>query len=333
MTGIAILMVLIIPLVICTNDVSVVDIRIAGGQKANPGQFPFYAQILVMGRDALVCGGSLIHQRWILTVGHCFPSSRRQTQQMAVNNHILVYMGTIKQYNHIGSGTVWQSYAEGVYQHPAFVVRYIDQSRGITDKLSNDMALVHSRQHFPLGPYVQIIKLPNAKIHPHICGRGTIIGSGNTENGSRGDVLYAEVELKWLHNLGVTLPSWTVRSSVFYTENRWNRGHALRGDSGGPYVCYFAKTPVLYGVISSNRNYKDTVITEYESVLNFMDFIKNSVPDVQIHRQRKIKGFRESKENRSRKRKAVTSTSSVRSNIVISFRFLFVILSRIIKIS
>lgn len=51
------------------------DIRINQGEQAQLGQFPWMVKIDVSsffgGVDHL-CGGAIIHEKWIVTAGHCF---------------------------------------------------------------------------------------------------------------------------------------------------------------------------------------------------------------------------------------------------------------------
>lgn len=50
--------------------------RIAGGEKAIIGQFPYHALLYLSDEESrrYVCGGVLVKHNWILTVSHClFP--------------------------------------------------------------------------------------------------------------------------------------------------------------------------------------------------------------------------------------------------------------------
>lgn len=47
-----------------------IDTRIVGGVPAKAGEIPYQAEILEQGHH--VCGGSIIHKKWIITAAHCF---------------------------------------------------------------------------------------------------------------------------------------------------------------------------------------------------------------------------------------------------------------------
>lgn len=48
--------------------------RIVGGHEIDIGAAPFQAS--VQSHGVHVCGGSIIHQQWVLTAGHCASSSK-----------------------------------------------------------------------------------------------------------------------------------------------------------------------------------------------------------------------------------------------------------------
>ncbi len=64
------MMILIMISFLCTAIVA--SFRVIGGQDALPGQFPWQvAVVITTGNTQLLCGGSIIHSKYVLTAGHC----------------------------------------------------------------------------------------------------------------------------------------------------------------------------------------------------------------------------------------------------------------------
>lgn len=86
---------------------------VVGGEKAAPGQFPFYAFLLIKTGDPKVigaCGASLINIEWLLTAAHCFNGA------ISIDVHFGEYQLTIAEPEHI---TV-QVGLDGLHPHPEY---------------------------------------------------------------------------------------------------------------------------------------------------------------------------------------------------------------------
>lgn len=209
--------------------------RIVGGQTARPAQFPHQASV----RDAAApparhfCGGSIIHQRWILTAAHCVVSMPASRLAVAVGAHRLH-----------GDGRV---YAVGeVHVH--------GEHNATT--AANDIALLRTVDRIEFNERVQAISIGAASDHvgPGIGARAS--GWGRIESG----LLGAEPELLQYVDL-VTLTNSDCRarhtdayqqyvheeSTLCAYSNGAERG-MCHGDSGGPLVS--DDGGVLLGVVS-----------------------------------------------------------------------------------
>src|SRR5690606_13032789 len=79
--GLLVLAVLIVPLpsVLAQSDstdstaITPHSPEIVGGQPADPGEWPWQVRLQITKAPGLfgLCGGSLIHPRWVLTAAHC----------------------------------------------------------------------------------------------------------------------------------------------------------------------------------------------------------------------------------------------------------------------
>ncbi|XP_022911965.2 trypsin-4-like isoform X3 [Onthophagus taurus] len=127
--------------------------RIAAGYTAFKGQYPYQVAIL-HAADGLICGGSIITQKWVLSAAHCFD------RYVAVN--LLITTGF-----HFGKNYT----IDDVVKHPKYR----------KDDLENDIVLVKINSIFYFNGAIQAITLSSEEIGLKDC---LALGwSGDNETG------------------------------------------------------------------------------------------------------------------------------------------------------
>ncbi|XP_074647517.1 transmembrane protease serine 9-like [Tubulanus polymorphus] len=219
------------------------ETRIVGGREAKPHSFPWQAGLLFR-NQALVCGGSLLNNRWVLTAAHCVVGNEHLPQNFKVllGRHRL----TVAEASGITVGV------QRIFRHPSY--------KG--DTIENDVAMLRLSAPVTFTPAIIPVCLPPRPASalappPFALPTGAdlaLSGWGNTK-GTGDRTVLNQVKLQYINNQKCNGPSWYngfIKNDMLCAGYEAEGKAACSGDSGGPLVYYRSDTKryVQVGVVS-----------------------------------------------------------------------------------
>nr|XP_012291252.2 granzyme M [Aotus nancymaae] len=209
--------------------------QIIGGQEVAPHSRPYMASLQENGSH--LCGGVLVHPKWVLTAAHCLPQ-RRARLRLVLGLHALE-----------GPGLTF--HIKSVVQHP----RYRP-----APALENDLALLKLERKVRPSRTIRPLALPSKPQVVAAGARCSVAGWGLTQQGGHLAQVLQELDVHVLDTRmcnnsrfwsGSLLPNMVCLAAA--SEHQ----APCKGDSGGPLVC--GKRQVVAGVLSfSSRICADT---------------------------------------------------------------------------
>ena len=170
------------------KDLAQSGARVIGGQRADPGEWPWQVALLVAGYgispDTQFCGGSMILDTWVLTAAHCvFDTAADGSKVPTSSEGIAVLVGATV----LAAGQGEAIGADAIFVHPDYNPEEFD----------NDIALIRLAR-VPVVPYATVT-VPDAEFGDILDQPGVIsyvTGWGLVEGGDHpADMHETEIQM------------------------------------------------------------------------------------------------------------------------------------------
>lgn len=247
--------------------------RIYYGVIAAEDAYPWMVSLNLTPFDFQFCGGTLIHQNWVLTAAHCVDGDNYPSNTISVNEFDLI----VGLYNQNLSGYSGERIApRRIIQHPLW--NKFDYNSYY------DIALIELEKPSSRMP-VGLVETDNYLIAPG--EMGTVLGWGITESGRRSNLL-REVDVPVVPNstcADAYEDYFTILDSQVCLGYPEGKKDSCSGDSGGPAVAFDGTVWRQFGITSFGGIPGGPpcgapgAYGVYTRVPEYMAFIRTYVPD------------------------------------------------------
>nr|XP_012420186.1 PREDICTED: serine protease 38 [Odobenus rosmarus divergens] len=209
--------------------------KIVGGMDALERKWPW--QVSVHYRGFHICGGTIIHEYWILSAAHCFDRDKN-------TEAFDIYVGLVD-LRFAGNHTQWFE-VNKVILHPTYEVYH---------PVGGDIALVQLKSRIVFSDSVLPVCIapPDVNLHNVTCwstGWGLISPQGRIPEKLQ-ETRMPLISLPLCQLVYGHLSH--IMSDMLCAGDVWNVRTVCEGDSGGPLVCDFNHTWLQVGVVSWGR--------------------------------------------------------------------------------
>ncbi|KAM4617640.1 prothrombin [Discoglossus pictus] len=226
--------------------------RIVKGENAEQGSAPWQVMLFKKSPQELLCGASLLSDRWVLTAAHCIfypPWDKNYT-----TDDILVRIGKHHR-------TKYERMTEKIVQLESIIVH---PKYNWKENLDRDIALMKLKRPVAFSNYIHPVCLPTKDIVQNLMiggFKGRVSGWGNlAEVWSSAGMSLPQI-LQQIHLPIVSQETCKASTKIKVTDNMFcagyspdadKRGDACEGDSGGPFVMKDPATGRWYqvGIVS-----------------------------------------------------------------------------------
>ncbi|MGA5195415.1 serine protease [Streptomyces exfoliatus] len=234
---------------------------VVGGQEARPHQYPFMAGLVDVLERRVMCGGSLIGDRYVLTAAHCLTGSYSDPTRVGVllGDHDLT-TGTDSPHAVLAT-------PDRLLPHPEYD----------PDTQRNDIALVRLAEPVALNRHVRPIALPAAYAHGSFDDTQVEVpGWGTTSYGGRTSDVLRTVALGTMSNAACAsrgMTQVTTTQICTYAPGR----DTCQYDSGGPLVRAVKGRPYVVGLVSYGRECATDTPAVNTRVRSYVTWIERTI--------------------------------------------------------
>jgi len=194
--------------------------RIVGGDDAFYGEFPHQIALLRGGPGgSLMCGGSVVHENWVVTAGHCCDGQSASRLGVRVGSHHL--------------------HSEDADQEDFAVKRVVLHEDYDSWTINNDICLLEIDGTITMGEHVKPIGFPDDGQEYDEGTTCTVTGWGTTsEGGSLASILQkVDVPVVSDDHCRDSYGQNDIADSMICAGFDQGGKDSCQGDSGGPFMC------------------------------------------------------------------------------------------------